>query len=261
MAKDGREFVEEELAFRLKDPKCFPELVEKLWTASGLIEMNGVMVTRIGEEIKGAVHIFSDKTQGDQKERLRLSAGKNGLTAKLDRKRLVGRVKFEKSVKSTDRKKDVVHLMNQVQPAISMFCKERATLTYKFLAPAGDTKSQDRHFTIGIDRIVAIPTSDDSSAKCFSFYDVDIEGDGSGSERQFATSAYFKEQLRGLLQPLERSTAKWRVAREASAGSKPKKMGYKTYEEVQEFFVGCMAKFREVFPTGCSLAGPAAKRR
>src|SRR5665213_3342847 len=99
------EFLEAEVAFRLVDPNSLPELLDKLWTASGLINMDGIMTARIAEKIKGSVHIFSTRTHGDEKERLRLSAGNNCLVAKFDRKHLVGRKKFERNIENTKRKK------------------------------------------------------------------------------------------------------------------------------------------------------------
>jgi hypothetical protein len=205
---DRTSLVEQERGYRLTSSDRLPELLNVVWPPNHVANVDGTCLFFTGAHIRRSLHLFSPQTQDSFKSRLRVHARGKKLEVIQEEKILTGGLKLEKKLADTTKAKEIVKVLRRFEAVSSAIAKERLSISY--IGLLGDLDAKQCTLTISIDKILPF-SFDDPQPLSPPIYDIDIDGDGTGSEKRFVATAFFRQNIADKVRPLDIATSKWRL--------------------------------------------------
>jgi hypothetical protein len=205
---DRTSLVEQERGYRLTSSDSLPDVLNALWPPNHVVNVDGTSLFFTGAHFRRSLHLFSPRTQDSFKSRLRVHIRGKKLEVIQEEKILTGGLKLEKLLAQTKKRKEIVKVLRGFEAISSAIAKERLTMSYVGLL--GDLDAKECTLTISIDRILPFSFGD-LRPLCSPIYDIDIDGDGAGSEKRFVETEFFRNSIASKARPLDITTSKWRL--------------------------------------------------
>jgi hypothetical protein len=200
--------VEQERGYRVTSSECVPDLLNALWPPNHVVNVDGTCLFFASAHIRRSLHLFSPQTQDTFKSRLRVHVRGTKLRVIQEEKILTGGLKLEKKLADTKKAKEIVKVLRRFEAISSAIAKERLSISYNGLL--GDLNEKQCRLTISIDKILPF-SFQDLLPLSPPIYDIDIDGDGTGSEKRFVGTAFFRNNIADKVRPLDIATSKWRL--------------------------------------------------
>lgn len=195
--------IENEVTFSFSENRL-PKVLDWIWPVQGVLEFDGMHFIRNAEDVEVSIHIFSSKTAGNFKERLKICRGKTRIFGMWETKSWSHGQKIETEVKHDLTGADLLCAIQAFGPVIAAIMKNRVRLEYMFVKET---------LVVGIDRMVPFDLQETASHGT-DFFHIEFEAQNQELLDRVVGSTQFNRQSHGVLSPLKNEfDTKWAKAR------------------------------------------------